>query len=240
MMQIECDISEKLFDHLSKIKQIKERKEKIKLDYSDIIEEALLGYYNISLLDINYYNEKLNISFEKIKANNYIVFCLLDTSKKKNIDIDFCNLKFEPFYIGMGIQERTIDYKSGIRNNEILDKIELLKKNKSFEVKILLNNLTRNQAYNVVNKFIKKIGRKDKGNGSLLNRKEGFKFKVDETSELNLDKNLALNMIKALNNSKTKIDAAKLLNISERTLYRKMYLYNIFKDKKTKKYYFYE
>src|SRR5690606_1472390 len=150
---------------------------------------------------------------------------------------------FEPFYIGKGTDKR---YISHLLNEDPINKeknkiiIELKNKGIIPDIKIIKENLSNDQAYQLENNLINIIGRKDLGIGPLTNLTSGTNYKLEDISKIkfeNLDYQKNKRILNVLNNSKTIKEASQKLNISERTLYRKMISLKIKKDKGNK-YYF--
>lgn len=106
--------------------------------------------------------------------NKYYIYAFLDSSKPGKYtygDIDF---KYEPFYIGKGCDDRI---KSSLYDRESpfkVNKINKLRNNNIdiFSIKIY-ENLENEQSLEIEKELIKKIGRRDIGNGPLVNQTDG-------------------------------------------------------------------
>ena len=236
MKQIIYDIDDRFYQYLSVLKNKLEKKENLKISFSNMIEEALLSHYKISIADFIkpddvYYIESIDIT------TKYIVYAFLDLSKKVKLDTGIYKFDYEPFFIGTNQQYREIanlDNKNNILNN----KINELKKQNDFGIKILFENLNKGESFSIAKKLIKCIGRIDKAEGTLLNKNNGnVRIKTSEKSELNLEKNIGVLLVNALNRYKSIKKTAEHLNISQRTLFRKIKFYSIKKNKKTNNYY---
>ena len=79
----------------------------------------------------------------------------------------------ECFYIGIGIPKRPYQMSKSERNNFTLKKIKKAKKKKSFHIQILHSGLNRDQAIWYEISYIKSIGRRDLGLGTLTNLTDG-------------------------------------------------------------------
>ena len=227
MKQIQYDISDKLYVELTKIKDRIEIEEQRDIKYSELIEDAILEHYNIHLSDFNDINDLNEYEIlNNISLNSqYYVYVYYDLSKPIKLDVGIYVFDFEPIYIGASGNENRIntirDRNDNLRKkcNELLDKNELGKK-------ILFQNLTKSEAFEMESKLIKCIGRIDTGTGSLYNKNNGnINQKKDQSSYL--EYKLIEHILFILNGSKTVKQAAKKLNISERTLYRKIKTYKI-------------
>ena len=105
--------------------------------------------------------------------NDYYIYILLDSSKKKGYIYDDLKLDYEPFYVGKGRKDRinyTLYDKAPFKRNKInklkKSNIEIISK----KIKINLSN----EESNILEKhFINKIGRRDLKKGPLVNTTDG-------------------------------------------------------------------
>jgi hypothetical protein len=75
----------------------------------------------------------------------------------------------EPFYVGKGRRYRAYDSSKCTRSNHWINYVNKY----GFDVIILENNLTEKEAFEKETYWIKRIGRKDLGNGPLINYSNG-------------------------------------------------------------------
>lgn len=217
VIKIRKNILEEVFCRLSK----KEQEE-----FDEIVEDALMVYFNIKLNDINKNNEDNIIILDDVNCGNYVYVFMDPTIRKKTkTGIDGINFNYEPFYIGKGSGKRSEEPE---RNEAVNIRISHLKKNGVDPIILKIKEgISILQAYKLENYLINKIGRSDIGKGPLLNIDEGISF-VDsdnviyDFTDLNLEKNTNLMILDALNKKRTLKESAKILGISERTLYRKI------------------
>ncbi len=241
-----------LCDKLLYIKDSLSKEKKYNIDISEIIKEALIPYFNEQ---IPYFEEINSIKKNHIKCNNtkhndiisnvlnanktiseYYVYGYYNSNKIYDKYVNNIYFKYEPIYIGKGIGDR-INHFGKIDLN-LFEHIENLKKNGWFKFEIIMNNLNETVAYHNEEIFINSFGRINNGTGCLLNKSGGINMirkTVDGTNyELNIEYNLIKLILKALNSEKRFGNAAKKLNFSERTLYRKINEYSIMKNKESK------
>jgi predicted DNA-binding protein (UPF0251 family) len=242
MKKIKFILSDNLFNKLNQIKNELIIKEKYEISFSDMIEESLMSYYNINISDININNENfcnpiiVNTINDLKNINNYYVYAYYNMRKK--IDKKFDNIIFlyEPIYVGKGKDNRIYDING--REKLLVEFINELRLTNDFCMHKLYENLDEFSAYNYEQMLISFFGRLNNGTGSLYNKSGDFKIKKkiknDTISELNLEYQQIESILKTLNNNKNITNAAKKLNISERTLYRKIEKYKIKKNKQLK------
>jgi len=232
-IKIRSNILEEVFSKLSK-KDINE--------FDDIIEDALIEYFKIKINDLNspILKDEDVIILDDVNYGNYVYVFMDPTIKyKTKTEIENINFNYEPFYIGKGTGKR-MDISE--RNEFVNSRINHIK-SKGAEPLILKikEGLTRIQSHKLESYLIEKIGRADLGKGPLLNILGGISFRDKESiifdfNELNLEKNINSMILDALNRSNTKERAAKMLGISERTLYRKLNDLNIIYENKEYKF----
>lgn len=162
---------------------------------------------------------------EKMIKRHY-VYAYCDTSMPCDITIQTAigkiHFDFTPVYIGRGIGNRMIQHTNSTHN---LDLQKLIESNTYTCFKIA-DKLACHTSYRVESEIIYLIGRKDLGTGSLFNRASGIKLiekqNINEQTihPLNLELNKVLLILEYLNKTTSVEDAAKMLDISPRTLYR--------------------
>lgn len=113
--------------------------------------------------------------------NEFYVYCLLDTRKPGNFIYGEYNLKFEPFYVGKGkndrkdfhfFESRLISNSGNKLKNNIINKI--IRETKSNpRIEIIKNNLTEDQSFGIEKELISIIGRRDLNLGPLSNMTDG-------------------------------------------------------------------
>jgi len=207
--------------------------------YSDIIDEALLSYYNITLeelskIDINDLDSvsTKDILIDSGLTNSFInyVYVYMDPRKPGDYEFDGLKLNHKPIYIGKGQYER---YKEHLKhtNNKCFEKIlNELKEQKTLPfIEIVYKNLSNLESYRIENNLIYLM---KQHNIDICNETAGsqYKLEINKISKLNLELNELSNILNILNSTKTINGAAKKLNISDRTLYRKMKSHSIEKD----------
>lgn len=219
-MKNNITLSAKLLNFLARKENISSMDELI-----EKIEYAILNYYKISLIDI--YNEKVNF-------NNY-VYIYLDPSKIGKWKLrDNYYVHHEPFYIGKGQAERNVShirYNSNFKMNQRLNQI----KNNGFEPEIIITdkNLFSLLAHNIENKYIAILREQNVDLCNLTKQLNNKQYSNElSTAPLNIERNHNILILLALNNSKNKHDAAELLGITERTLYRKLKHLNLIQNGK--------
>jgi hypothetical protein len=241
MKEIRFILSEKLYEKLIQIKNEISINEKTNVIIDDIIEEALMSYYNITIVDINdishdYDKDIANAINTNNMMNQYYVYAYYDLDKKINRNINGFLFEYEPFYIGKGKDNRIYDLNHRDRN--LLDHINLLKEKNKVKMEKIIINLNETDACLYERIFINNFGRISNGLGVLYNKSKGNGMHKKPVNELNYNLNLKYYLITKivdiLNKEKNKKIVAKMLNISERTLYRHLKKYSITKDKKTK------
>jgi hypothetical protein len=179
------------------------------------IETALLSYYNITLEDIR--------NTEECSYNAY-VYVYADPRERGRWHLygeEY--IDFLPLYVGKGSGKRSEAHLSYAKNSDLDSTIQSIKK-KGMKpiIRIYNNNCTDAMAHNLENYIIARL--REQGvflcnvtgqhNTSLYNKN------IIVTS-FNLDKLKTELILDALNLAKNRKEAAELLGVSERTLYRK-------------------
>jgi len=224
-------ITTKLYNYLVKIKKEKYNNEK-DVTIDNLAEDAILYYYKINLIDLNPENNYIEFNNLNNFKGIYYVYAFLDLSKKVEIDINICKFNYMPIYIGMGQENRINDLNS--RDKILKKNIENLKTINMFGARKLFVNLTKQKAYEYESKLISLLGRIDNETGILYNKNNGNVKSLIESNKIITENNIEYNSIivilNCLNKYKYIKDAANKLNISERTLYRKIKTYNLIKE----------
>ena len=176
-----------------------------------------------------------------MKLMRYYIYAYVDTTKPVNsvyeTSLGSYHFEFEPIYIGKGNGTRGTDHQKGSHKLGLNEAI----KSGNFEYIELEYGIPSHYAYQLESELIYHIGRKDLGKGPLTNLCAGIHLveakNVAEIGPLHLEFNKMLLVLKVLNQTKTIKEAAGLLDISERSLYRYLKGYKIVKDKVTKVFY---
>lgn len=125
-----------------------------------------------------------------------------------------------PVYIGKGMYDRINSHIESAKNNRLKELIDT----GDFDCYKISEDLSSHLAYKLEAELIYKIGRLDLDKGPLFNESAGIRLieanKFDNIGPLHIEFNKIINIIKALNSTKTLKEAANLLEISERTLHR--------------------
>lgn len=118
--------------------------------------------------------------------NDYYVYVLLDSSKKGKYIYGDLKFNYEPFYIGKGIGDRinqTLYDKSPFKKNKI-------NKLKSQDIEIIsykiYENLDNKSAIKIEKGLIKKIGRRDLNEGTLVNMTDGGDGRLNSNHPLSV------------------------------------------------------
>lgn len=199
MKNIQVQLSDKLFNKLIELKKEITEIENTEVTFSELIEEALIGHFNIKL-------SSLNSNIKDVK-NEFYIYCIYDLNKPINKFINGILFEYEPLYIGI--------------NNDKSNVINQIK-NKNTAEKIIIDNLIENEAYYIQQIFINNFGRLNNGTGCLYNKTDGKKVLINKNE--NNDIHFILN---SLNQNKTIKSTAETLNISRRTLHRKIKKYGL-------------
>ena len=106
---------------------------------------------------------------------DYYVYVFLDPSKEGNFEYADISFKYEPFYIGKGVNDRIKSTKvigrcSGFKKSKLISL-----KNKGIKpiVEILFENLSNEKSLEIEKLLISKIGRRDLKLGPLTNLTDG-------------------------------------------------------------------
>lgn len=196
---VQIQLSDKLFNKLIELKKEITEIEDSEITISELVEEALLGHFNVKL-------SSLNSNIKDVKKEFYI-YCIYDLNKPIIKLVNGILFEYEPLYIG--------------RNNEKTNIINQFKNRNTVE-KIIIDNLNENESYQIQQIFINNFGRLNNGTGCLYNKTEGKK--ILSNKDVNNDKHIIL---RSLNQNKTIKSTAEALNISRRTLHRKIKKYTL-------------
>lgn len=224
-MKLQIEINDFVYN------KIIENKMDVEEKIDDIIEDSIIKYFNITINDIQEYDKKV-INIEDIYEINHNdnlyfnkVYAFLNPMKKLDQTIDNYYFEHEPFYIGSGNNERANNLHH--RNEECTKIINYLKDNdKKPIIKILENNIPRNEAYRIEHNIISKLQKHDIKLTNLTNNiviEDYNKEYLLETFENNA-------ILKTLNTTRTRKKASDILGISERTLHRRIKNMDIYKD----------
>ena len=244
MKKIELLLSDKLYNVLNKIRQGLSAKEGIGVTFTDMTEEALLSYYNIKLYDMNYEDNSIpdaviiNTINTANVGNDYYVYVYYNKRVRINQKVGQMFFEYQPIYVGKGKGSRM--YETTKRERNLYELIDELKETGDFLSIKVLENIDEVTAFNVEQVLISAFGKLSNGTGSLYNKADGYKNLRKKTmkeseSELNLEYNVLGMILKNLNENETLSAVAKKMNITERTLYRKIHKYKIVKDSVTRK-----
>lgn len=238
-------LSDKIYTALFQIKHELELTEKEKITIDELVEEAVLEYFRINIVDLNK-NEFYNDGDDNEKFyTNYYLYVYLNPLKIGEFNYSNYTFNCEPVYIGIG---QSLRYKSHLINshNQELKKFINYLKQENIEPSIqkVHEKLSKKEALILENNLIFHIGKKSQNKGPLLNITGGNHLITEEKtnieanlSNLNLEMNNCMTILKTLNKYKNYKKSASELQISERTLYRKIKLFNIKRDRKTKSFF---
>jgi hypothetical protein len=220
MAEISFNVSDKIANKLTELAFT----EKCTVD--DLLEEAILSYFNISLVELNT-NTKSNIE------HPYYVYVYLNPLVSGNYNYGEYTFNHMPIYVGKGYGERSNQHISNAKNTELANVVDVIQKqNKEPIIIKVKDKLSSHEAYMLESKLIYLIGRADLGSGSLLNKSAGINYNPTTEISTLLEDSKMVSILSALNKYKTIKSAATNLGLSERTLYRKMKATNIKKINK--------
>lgn len=223
MIEMTFEISEKITNKLIDIAL----KENCGID--ELVEEAILSHFKISLIDLN---SDVNINKNSNIIYPYYVYVYLNPLVPGKFKYDEFEFDYQPIYVGKGCGDRHIQHLNDAKNKSLKLLIEVLKnKNKEPIILKLKENIQSYAAYKLESKLILAIGRSNLGKGPLLNNSGGIitDKPIPPTFDIETSIEAAemLNILAAINKFKTLKQAANALNISERNLYRKIKYCNI-------------
>jgi len=228
-------VSPKILNFLTKKFKIKNYEE---LVYK--IEESLLNYYKISLLDLNKYND-FEKKEKKVNFDNYVYIYMDPRYPIEPIEIyDGKKCSFLPFYIGKGKDKRSKSHLYFTKNYKMFNTIEELKSlNLEPIIEIVYTGLTNLMAHNLENHIISDLRYKniDLCNLTLQNNSKNYD-KIIKIEELHIEKSKNQLILDTLNNTNNLKEASNKLGISERTLHRKIKGLNIEKHQYGRVFYF--
>lgn len=214
------------------------------LTMSEFIEDCLIDYLKLSIVDIN--NEKVPVSIDmyyensiytdietnentdtddcEISFTNY-VYVYMNPFKKleNNIILDISGEKFifdyEPFYVGKGKGDRMflhIKDKSGSNQSKIDQIDEIINDGGTPIIRIIKNGLTNFESCRLENIIITKLNSLTNISGGKSNMDNYQIGDKKLTIEYNKNKYILSLIKKGIKNK----DISKIVGISERTLYR--------------------
>ena len=106
--------------------------------------------------------------------DEFYVYVYLDPLKEGKFDYEDLSFEYEPFYIGKGKNGRINKYNRKTSNIWLREKLEYLQKIGITPISLkIFQSLSEQDAYRIERDVIKKIGRKDKKTGPLLNLTNG-------------------------------------------------------------------
>ena len=241
-------ISEELKKILVEMSQQKSIEEKELINVSNLVEEAVMSHFNISIVDLKQKREELyqfedvefidDSDYDKININHpYYVYIYLNPLKGGIYQYDEYSFNYEPIYVGKGYGTRDMSHTK-TTHNESLKKIIDELDGDPIVIRVE-SGLSQLEAHFIENKIINSIGKLIDKNGPLCNVAAGVNVNEInyEKSFLNIDSMKYINILKSLNKNRSIKSAAKELGMSERTLYRKMNSLNIQKNPESNKYY---
>lgn len=153
----------------------------------------------------------------------FYVYVYLNPLKPGKYSFDDLNFEFEPFYVGKGANNRIDEHvfnshiendKNKLKTNSILKILN----NKENVIKIkLYDNLTEEEAFKEEKRIIKLIGRRDLGNGTLVNLTNGGEGssgrKLSKKTKQKISKSIKkLNKWKGENNPSKKEEHKQLMS----------------------------
>ena len=230
MNKYNAKISNEIKEILEDMARDKSRNEKQFIIVNDLIEEAIMSYYDISLIDIMERRKIETIYTEPYEIENinypYYVYVYLNPSKKGVYQYEEYYFNNEPFYVGKGQGSRYKSHKN-FTHNETLKKVINDLDEEPIIIKIK-DGLSQLEAHYIENNLINSIGKLSEETGPLCNILSGSIVKEQyEKSFLNIESMKYVHIIKSLNRNRSIKKASEELGMSERTLYRKIKSLNI-------------
>ena len=130
--------------------------------------------------------------------NNYYVYVFLDPSKEGNFKYADIVFKYEPFYVGKGVNDRikitkVISRCSGFKKSKLISL-----KNKGIKpiVEILFENLSNEKSIEIEKSLISKIGRRDLKLGPLTNLTDGGEGRINGRNSPESNEKARISIIK--------------------------------------------
>jgi hypothetical protein len=124
--------------------------------------------------------------------NKYYIYVFLDSSKPGKYIYDDIEFQYEPFYIGKGCDDRI---KSSLFDRESPFKVNKINKLKNNNIDIIsikiYENLENKQSLEVEKETIRKIGRRDFGNGPLVNQTDGGDGRLNSPHSLDTKRKIS-------------------------------------------------
>ena len=123
-------ISEELRKILVEMSQQKSIEEKELINVSNLVEEAVMSHFNISIIDLKKKREELykfedvefinNSDYDRININHpYYVYVYLNPLKGGVYQYDEYSFNYEPIYVGKGCGDRDISHKKTTHNESL-------------------------------------------------------------------------------------------------------------------------
>ncbi len=181
------------------------------------IERAVLSYYSIELSDLQ--------SIDSNVLYDAYVYVYLNPSISGKWHIYGNEYVYNmPIYVGKGQGDRKTSHLHYAANSNLASELRKLRNNHQEPIiKVYNNGCTHEMAFNLENYIIARLREQEV---ILCNKTQqtdvGKYVREIEVTSFNLETALNSILLDALNNTRTFKEAASMLGISERTLYRKM------------------
>jgi hypothetical protein len=231
---MKIEISDRIIQALTKKTNITDKE-----DIVERIENAILNFYGISIVEL-----QDPILMNSVNFDNYI-YIYMDPRRKKKKGWELINGVYcdeEPFYVGKGKYGRSHSHLSYSQNIELRERINSINRDGlEPKIKFIKEGLTNLMAHNIENIIISNLRDQNIKICNVTKQKNPDNYNKDIIiMDLNLERSKNYIILSALNESGTIEEAAKKLNLSPRTLYRKIKSLKIKKTKKGVKNYLYE
>lgn len=189
------------------------------------MEEAIKYYYYIS-------DDDLRAAPKESRYGSYI-YLYLDPLKKGKWHIyDDVYVEYKPMYVGKGCSDRFKGHLYTSQNSSLNKAIEFIREEGAEPIiRVFNEGCSSEMAYNLENYVIARLREQGVDVCNATNQTNTARYlKQIETTSFNIEALENRMIVDALNVSRTFKDAAKLLGISERSLYRKIKSLNIVKN----------